>query len=926
MGSVSLAQASPMRPIAAEPATVTTGIAPRTHRDIGWRRDGMSGFGGWTALYDHDTEVPVRLWGPGQPAPGAIASPAVAEAWARAVLAAHLDTLAPGASVADFVVVANQLDPRGDVRSVGFAQSVDGIAVLGGTISFAFKRDRMIMAGSTALPNVRAALASRSSPRRLAAAQVTASATAWLASAGRPVVARTGVASGQVIVPMIRPRGASGVDISYTVAEQVEMEAAAGDAPGRWNVFVDAATGGAFARESTLMFESGQVLFNVPDRGPAALAGRHAQPAPSAIHLVNGAPIISDLDGTVSWTGAGSATVAPGLTGPLIAVTNKAGALVSDSFTLAAGGSAVWNRSGDEAADAQIDAFVYASQAKRFAKLRINPQLAYFDRQLSVNVNESSGSCNAYSTGDDLHFYPRTAEMCENAARIADIVYHEFGHSVHRQSIIPGVGQFDGAMSEGVGDTLAIALTGDPAMGRGFFLSNEPLRDLDPEVKKHWPQDLINEVHSDGEIYGETMWDLRTKLEAHLGQAAGFERFLAIYYGTVQRAVDIPSSFAEALVADDDDGDLTNGTPNECDIIAAFFAHGLFDPIASGEILQPGRNNFTISLHVVEPASVRCEAPTVSAVEVAWRVRGGATTRLALTPSAGTYSGTIPTQAAGSTVEYSVTATLSDGTAQAFPNNRADPLYQFYVGPVTKIWCEDFESGATDWSHGAMPASGDLWQVGAPHGLAGDPRAAYAGTSVLGIALDGDGAYTPRTTTQALSPLVDLHGYTNVHLQYYRWLGVEDGQFDHASIRANGTEIWKNLTNAVPSLNVAAVNSFDHVDREWRFVDLDVSAQATTGQLQLGFGLTSDPAYQIGGWNLDDVCLVAAGPGCGNGTVDPGEACDDGNTADGDGCSSTCSDEPAGCCSTGCDPAGPAALAGLALVAVGWRRRRRARG
>jgi len=157
------------RPAAAEPQLVAAGRAPRAHRDVAWVRHGAldrAGMAGWTAIYDHDTDVPMRMWGPGQPAPGTMASPAAAEAWARDFLAAHLEVLAPGAAVADFVVVANQLSPSGDVRSVGFAQYANGVAVLGGAVSFAFKRDRMIMSGSTALPHVQIALARTGSPQR----------------------------------------------------------------------------------------------------------------------------------------------------------------------------------------------------------------------------------------------------------------------------------------------------------------------------------------------------------------------------------------------------------------------------------------------------------------------------------------------------------------------------------------------------------------------------------------------------------------------------------------------------------------------------------------------------------------------------------------------------------------------------------------
>src|SRR5690606_24277923 len=67
--------------------------APRTHRATAFERGGRiaaAGLAGWTALWDRDTDVPLRLWGEGPLAVGAVASPAVAEAAACQFLAAHL--------------------------------------------------------------------------------------------------------------------------------------------------------------------------------------------------------------------------------------------------------------------------------------------------------------------------------------------------------------------------------------------------------------------------------------------------------------------------------------------------------------------------------------------------------------------------------------------------------------------------------------------------------------------------------------------------------------------------------------------------------------------------------------------------------------------------------------------------------------------
>jgi cysteine-rich repeat protein len=106
------------------------------------------------------------------------------------------------------------------------------------------------------------------------------------------------------------------------------------------------------------------------------------------------------------------------------------------------------------------------------------------------------------------------------------------------------------------------------------------------------------------------------------------------------------------------------------------------------------------------------------------------------------------------------------------------------------------------------------------------------------------------------------------------------------------------------------------------------------------FEQDSDRGLNMGGWTIDDVCLVAladANPAlCGNGAVDPGETCDDSNTTAGDGCSATCQTETiacadssndcggGGCCSSTRDPSG-AILLSLLTVGLVIRRRRAAR-
>ncbi len=165
----------------------------------------------------------------------------------------------------------------------------------------------------------------------------------------------------------------------------------------------------------------------------------------------------------------------------------------------------------------------------------------------------------------------------------------------------------------------------------------------------------------------------------------------------------------------------------------------------------------------------------------------------------------------------------------------------------------------------------------------------------------GLGTYQRNKVEELTSPLIDVSGHEQVRLQYRRWLTVEDGDFDQAEILSGDTQLWTNLASGGRGL--------DHVDREWRFHDVDLTSAAAQngGQIQLTYRLTSDGGVQLGGWTLDDFCIVGVeGPTsrCGDGKVDAGEACDDGNTAPGDGCEADCT-----------LPAGP--MCGNAIVEAG---------
>jgi len=131
------------------------------------------------------------------------------------------------------------------------------------------------------------------------------------------------------------------------------------------------------------------------------------------------------------------------------------------------------------------------------------------NRQQKVDVNGSSSDNSWFSTGSrEITFGYGGVDDGEDA----DIIIHEYGHALHYdvQGSI-GNGQ-NGAMSEGYGDYFAASFYDDALVGEWDAVSytNGPyhyLRRVDGN--KHYPNNLVNQVHSDGEIWSAGLWDFR---------------------------------------------------------------------------------------------------------------------------------------------------------------------------------------------------------------------------------------------------------------------------------------------------------------------------------------------------------------------------------------------------------------------------------
>ncbi len=421
------------------------------------------------------------------------------------------------------------------------------------------------------------------------------------------------------------------------------------------------------------------------------------------------------------------------------------------------------------------------------------------DFQLPTNV-DVAGTCNAFYDGSSINFYS-AGGGCQSYAQIGEVVYHEYGHGVN-DNFYQDNGSFfqNGAMNEGYADVWALSITQDPIMAEGSDLVDPDVfirrYDVDPKV---YPSDITGEVHADGEIIAGAWWDTYVLLgnDMDLTMDLFAEAFpgLQAQEPNGNEGVAYSSVLLDVLNADDDDGDITNGTPNGLAILEAFAIHGItlvssaeleHDPIEAASDGDP--INVEAELELTFPFSQYLDG-----VLMRYRVNDTPTwTDVLMTNSGGsTYTAQIPAQPQGTVVAYYLAAQDIYGqVSSAVPvgaDLAEDPNIPYFilVGYALEGTEDgDFNSDLGNWSTG-MPgdnASTGAWTLEIPEGSFTDD----------GIIVQTDEQHTPggelcyltenaaageaigtadvdagRTTLQ--SDPIDMSDYTNPTLTYWRW-------------------------------------------------------------------------------------------------------------------------------------------------------------
>jgi hypothetical protein len=247
------------------------------------------------------------------------------------------------------------------------------------------------------------------------------------------------------------------------------------------------------------------------------------------------------------------------------------------------------------------------------------PGNTWLQNQLTANMNLND-NCNAwFSPASGQVGFFTSGGGCANTGEIAAVFDHEWGHGMDFNSNAAGISR----PGEGIADIYAQNRLNDSCVGRGFrpgqncggfgdaCLECTGVRESDwAKQASGQPHDVAwilancpagsntpcgRSTHCEGSIVAESAWDLvhrdlrgfnfgfdlNTALElgtrlTFLGATNVVNWYQCVTDGTAGCNAD--SGYLNYLAADDDNGDLTDGTPHMSAIFAAFDRHQIACP------------------------------------------------------------------------------------------------------------------------------------------------------------------------------------------------------------------------------------------------------------------------------------------------------------------------------------------------------------
>jgi hypothetical protein len=176
----------------------------------------------------------------------------------------------------------------------------------------------------------------------------------------------------------------------------------------------------------------------------------------------------------------------------------------------------------------QVMAYFWVTEAEKYLQ-----SLGFGSKYPAINNYpykvriDQYGADNSFTTNhpiDEIRYGKGGVDDAEDG----EVILHEYGHAIHFGQGFAFASEEAGAISEGFGDYWAVDVTDIVAKQLGVpektpfgcvadwdstsYTSGVPhcLRRIDGN--KHYPEDLVGEVHADGEIWSRALYDIHNAL------------------------------------------------------------------------------------------------------------------------------------------------------------------------------------------------------------------------------------------------------------------------------------------------------------------------------------------------------------------------------------------------------------------------------
>ncbi len=805
-------------------------------------------YGDWTAIWNAATGTPHRAFGRGIALSGFAPSADAVDASLRAFVAGHPATFGR----------VDGLDRTAVFEAGGrwyarYRQTFHGLPVLFSDWEFRVGDDGRLFAFGADARSI--------PPDTRIRPLIPGSLAREAAIAGLPFDRardRAATAAGLALLPRTR-----GERTDFRLVYEVHVRTAR--PPGRWVVFVDAANGTVLWRLNRVRHAidgtvTGAVHLVLPTDPPATV------PFAQLTVLAGTGTGVTDAAGTYLIPAAGAVTVSAGLAGPFANVHRADG---TDALFLTGASDPAtvdidWNAGNSQ--DSERDAFYHVNVAHDFAK-NVDPAFTGVDYAMPVAVNIAD-VCNAYWDGTGVNFFA-AGGGCINTATLPDVVYHEYGHGVNDRLYIQAgqpLGMTNGALHEGLADVNAALIRDDPLIGQGFFGPGTSIRTIDNTLR--YPQDLSGDPHATGLIVAGAVWDLRQALGLPLAEhLAHFAK-----YGTPDDADDgvaMGEYFVEMLVADDDDADLSNGTPHSGMIVTAFNAHGIgtgrfIDIIHDALADQPAATPYPITATIDYSGPLGALDP--AAVILHYAVNGGGPQTLPMTPTGNPseFSASIPGQTAA-LVRYWIEAHDTEGGVQLDPPTAPAASFAFIAGPTTTLLDEPMETQPGYVVGGPLDdATTGIWAWGDPVGTSvgagyvqpeddhSDPGVScwFTGNAAAGAGAGTNDVDNGRTTLTTTAFDAGAGGNLSPVIEYWKWYSNDQGG-------APASDVWRVELSGDGGTTWAVVESTTVSTQGWEQVVFFIDDVLTpTADMKLRFVASDEGTGSLVEAAIDDLRVI----------------------------------------------------------------------